>query len=478
MTLTHCKKTTRKKPTRPSVCGVLHTGFRFGKRLCVLVAILAAGSVALAQEPAPAASETTGGTAGDELLLDRDQHLAAFDQVWETVRDSHWDAGLIDSVWIPLRDRYRERILKSDSRDAATLILQEMLSELKQSHFHVIPARVYLEMDKASEQGGEGWSGLTFRVIGDQFVVTHVAAESPAAGAGVEVGWVLERIQRPSKEKPLAVSELRALADEVGKFDTGRKETTLAQLAMNLTSGEIGQTVELTFLDNQDQSRQVAIALTKGPGQLAKLGNLPPTYVTFEYRRLPKGVGYIHFNAFLDAPRLIKEYQAALLDEHNANGVVIDVRGNIGGLIFLAMGMSGWFIDEPHSLGKMTQKGNNIKLSINPRKPGFNKPVAILVDECSVSCAELFPGGLQELKVARIFGSRTAGQLIPAAVAKLPTGDGFIYAMAGLESESGHVWEGNGVEPDEPIALTREWLQRDPDPVLSAALQWIADTAP
>ncbi|MFN9433850.1 MAG: hypothetical protein ACK6DC_02790, partial [Planctomycetota bacterium] len=219
------------------MCGVLHTGFRFGKRLCVLVAILAAGSVALAQEPAPAASETTGGTAGDELLFDRDQHLAAFDQVWETVRDSHWDAGLIDSVWIPLRDRYRERILKSDSRDAATLILQEMLSELKQSHFHVIPARVYLEMDKASEQGGEGWSGLPFRMVEDQFVVTHVAAESPAAGAGVEVGWVLERIQRPSKEKPLAVSELRALADEVGKLDTGRKETTLAQLAMHLTSG-------------------------------------------------------------------------------------------------------------------------------------------------------------------------------------------------------------------------------------------------
>jgi carboxyl-terminal processing protease len=100
--------------------------------------------------------------------------------------------------------------------------------------------------------------------------------------------------------------------------------------------------------------------------------------------------------------------------------------------------------------------------------------VAILVDECSVSCAELFPGGLQELKAARIFGSRTAGQVIPAQCVKLPTGDGFLHAISFLESESGYAWEGNGVVPDEPVVLTRSLLQHDPDPALSAALKWIA----
>jgi C-terminal processing protease CtpA/Prc len=86
----------------------------------------------------------------------------------------------------------------------------------------------------------------------------------------------------------------------------------------------------------------------------------------------------------------------------------------------------------------------------------------------------LFPGGLQELKAARIFGSRTAGQLIPAQVVKLPTGDGFLFAISALESESGYVWEGNGVQPDEPVVLTRRLLQQDSDPALSAALKWIA----
>jgi carboxyl-terminal processing protease len=243
-----------------------------------------------------------------------------------------------------------------------------------------------------------------------------------------------------------------------------------------MTSGAIGDTLELTMLDNQDQSQNITLELAQGPGQPTKLGHLPTTYVNFEYRQLPNSVGYIYFNAFLDAPRLIKEYQAALLNEHNANGIVIDLRGNMGGVVLLAIGMSGWFVDKQYNLGRVKQKSNTFKLAINPRKPRFDKPVAILVDECSMSCAELFPGGLQELEAARIFGSRTAGQVIPAQVNKLPTGDGFLFAIAGLESESGFVWEGNGVKPDESIVLTRELLQRDPDPVLTAALKWIAET--
>jgi len=153
---------------------------------------------------------------------------------------------------------------------------------------------------------------------------------------------------------------------------------------------------------------------------------------------------------------------------------VIDLRGNPGGMLLLVQGMSGWFVDEACNLGNMRLRANTLKLTINPRKPRFDKPLAILVDECSVSSAEIFAGGLQELGVAKIFGSRTAGQVIPSQIVKLPTGDGFQFALAGLESTSGYTWEGNGVQPDEPIVLTRELLQQDSDPVLTAALKWIA----
>ncbi|MFM7562537.1 MAG: S41 family peptidase [Planctomycetota bacterium] len=437
-------------------------------------AMLLLGSLGQAQEttrPAeaqPTPAETEG------LPFDQAAYLAAFEQVWQTIRDTHWDAKLVESVWVPAREKYLPRIQQAQTRDEAVQILSELLLELKQSHFEIIPAETYLATEEAEAKGGDGWSGLTLRSVDDQLVVTKLATGSPAAKAGVEVGWALQQVQPSDEEEPLTMTEFRELADKLCKVRGYRPEFARGLLSEIVTTGEIGKEMKLVFLDNQDKERSVSLILEKGLGQPTKLGHLPLTYVNFEYRKLPEHVGYIQFNAFLDAPRLIKEYQAALLDEHNSAGVVIDVRGNMGGLIFLAMGMSGWFVDEPHSLGSMQSKTNRLKLAINPRKPKFDKPVAILVDECSASCAELFPGGLQELKAARIFGSRTAGQVIPAQVVKLPTGDGFLYAVSALESESGFVWEGYGVQPDVPVALTRKLLQQDPDPTLTAALKWIA----
>jgi carboxyl-terminal processing protease len=438
------------------------------RRLLGLLWLLVVNLVSI---PVAIAQETDA-----ELAFDRAQYLEALDQVFETVKDTHWDAELIERVWIPSREKYVDRMHQADSRDQAIDVLQEMLNELKQSHFHIIPTQIYAEQDKVVEQGGEGWSGLTFRMVSERLVVTQVAPNSPAEQAGIQVGWVLERVRNVAKDKTTTEAKILEITNKTEKSGTYSKATLVAILSAAMTSGAIGDTLELTMLDNQDQSQNITLELAQGPGQPTKLGHLPTTYVNFEYRQLPNSVGYIYFNAFLDAPRLIKEYQAALLNEHNANGIVIDLRGNMGGVVLLAIGMSGWFVDKQYNLGRVKQKSNTFKLAINPRKPRFDKPVAILVDECSMSCAELFPGGLQELEAARIFGSRTAGQVIPAQVNKLPTGDGFLFAIAGLESESGFVWEGNGVKPDESFVLTRELLQRDPDPVLTAALKWIAET--
>lgn len=441
--------------------------------VCAVSAWLFFNSLGQAQEKAPpVASQPT--PAVSELPFDRAEYMAAFEQVWQKVRDIHWDSALVESVWLPARDKYLPRMEQAQSRAEAVRVLKDMLLELKQSHFEIIPAEVYSATEKAEAKGGEGRSGLTLRSVDDQLIVTKVAANSPASKAGVAVGWALQQVELAGEEEPMTLARFHELADKLCKVRGYRQEFARGMLSELFTSGQIDEELKLTFLDNQDEQRNVSLKLEKGTGQPAKLGNLPLTYVNFEYRKLPDHVGYIQFNAFLDAPRLIKEYQAALLDEHNSAGVVIDIRGNMGGLIFLAMGMSGWFVDEPHSLGTMQTKANRMKLAINPRKPKFDKPVAVLVDECSVSCAELFPGGLQELKAARIFGSRTAGQVIPAQVVKLPTGDGFLHAIAGLESASGYVWEGNGVQPDEPVAQTRKLLQQDSDPVLTAALKWIA----
>jgi carboxyl-terminal processing protease len=121
----------------------------------------------------------------------------------------------------------------------------------------------------------------------------------------------------------------------------------------------------------------------------------------------------------------------------------------------------------------MYLRNGSIHFAVFPRAEPFTGPLAILVDGCSASTAEIFAGGMQDLKRARVFGTRTAGAALPSLFGKLPNGDGFQYAIANYISEGGRPLEGIGVTPDEEVRFTRNQLLAGQDPVLEAAVSWI-----
>jgi carboxyl-terminal processing protease len=110
---------------------------------------------------------------------------------------------------------------------------------------------------------------------------------------------------------------------------------------------------------------------------------------------------------------------------------------------------------------------------IFPRPETYAGPLAILVDEGSASTSEILAGGMQDLKRARIFGTRTAGAALPSDIIRLPNGDGFQFAQASYTSESGNVLEGAGVTPDVVVPQTRDSLLAGHDLVVEAADEWI-----
>ena len=167
-------------------------------------------------------------------------------------------------------------------------------------------------------------------------------------------------------------------------------------------------------------------------------------------------------------------YNSAIKSFMKADGIIIDVRGNPGGIIGMAMGIAGWFASEKNlHLGTMHLRDIDIKFIVNPRFPTYKGPVAVLVDGLSASCSEMFAGGLRDLGRARIFGSRTGGAALPSIMEKLPNGDGFQHAFASYRSKNGNVLEGIGVTPDVVISPTREALLQGRDLVLEAAVAWI-----
>jgi carboxyl-terminal processing protease len=165
----------------------------------------------------------------------------------------------------------------------------------------------------------------------------------------------------------------------------------------------------------------------------------------------------------------------------SADGIVIDLRGNPGGLAGMIMGVAGHFMTERATLGVMKTRQSEMKFPANPRLVNaagervepYKGPVAILVDGMTGSASECFSGGLQSLGRARVFGQTSMGQALPALFDRLPNGDVLIHAWGDFVTGTGVRIEGRGVVPDEPVALTRSDLLAGHDAALDEALAWI-----
>ena len=182
----------------------------------------------------------------------------------------------------------------------------------------------------------------------------------------------------------------------------------------------------------------------------------------------------------MDAP-----FQKAVDKFRSADGVIIDLRGNPGGLAAMIMGVSGHFVGERRPLGTMKTRTNELRFVVNPRTvdgngqavPVYAGPVAIVVDSMSGSASECFAGGMQSIGRVRVFGQTTMGQALPALFDKLPNGDVLIHAYGDFVTADGTRLEGRGVIPDEIVPLRREDLLAGRDRSLEAALAWIDSAA-
>jgi carboxyl-terminal processing protease len=243
-------------------------------------------------------------------------------------------------------------------------------------------------------------------------------------------------------------------------------------VAARLT-GEPGGTVKATFLDGAGQTVTKDLTLIPERGRESTFGNLPMQHVWYESKRMGN-VSYVRFNIFLDLARIMANFEASIKGCQPCDGVIIDLRGNPGGIGGMAMGMAGFLTDKADlKLGAMYLRDVTLNFVVNPRLEAFTGPVAVLVDALSASTSEIFAGGLKDLDRARVFGTHTAAAALPSQFERLPNGDGFQYAVANYISTGGKPLEGLGVTPDVEVRLTREALLAGHDPVVDAALEWI-----
>jgi len=395
--------------------------------------------------------------------------LASFDEVWQTVNDTYYDPMFGGVDWQAAKTDLRPRVITAESPEAARVVIRELLTRLKRSHF------VLLTATPEEMVSGPALVPIEIRMAAREPVITAVT-DKKAAAAGLKPGLVIVSIDG----KPVATMLQGIDAPD----DKSRALQAWRRLSRELY-GPDGSRATLRVRAEDSPERDVTIDRLRPSGQVVELGNLPPLYVVNESKALKsargKPVGYIKFNYWM-AP--INEPVALAVDRfRQSDAIIVDLRGNPGGLASMMSGIAGHFLADPVLLGTMKTRQTPLPLSyrVNPRivttdgrrVEVFAGRLAILVDELTGSTSETFTGAMQSLGRARVFGRQTMGQALPAVTKRLPSGDVFMYAVGDFTTSTGRSLEGSGVTPDVLMDLSRRTLLAGRDADVEAALAWI-----
>lgn len=394
--------------------------------------------------------------------------LQTFDAAWSIIDTTYYDPAFRGVDWKAVREELRPDAGRAATGDELRAVIRRMIARLGESHFAVLSQAADPEEQRFGDLSGA--PGFDVRPAGDALLVTRVDARSVAHHSGVRAGQLLTRI---------GATDVAALAAALPADASPRlRDLELWRAASLRLRGPAGSRFTAIF----DGEPRVIERITE-PGQTILLGNLPPMRLDVEASAVetPSGAeaGVIRFNVWMagaDAP-----VADAVHRFRSARGIVLDLRGNPGGLAGMLQGISGHFFGERVALGTMKTRETSLTFFANPRlsRPDGTRvepyagPVAILVDGLTGSASECFAGGMQAAGRARVFGETTMGQALPASFTRLPNGDMLLHAIADFVTADGTRLEGRGVIPDEPVRVDAGTLAGGRDPVLAAALAWI-----
>lgn len=397
----------------------LHISRHF--HIYVAAAIIFVAGFALGNLTNPATAQNIGNLSDEEAAL--------FQPLWETYE-------LIRDQYV---DPYDEMFTPQQLLDGA---ISGMIDALGDEYSGYMNPESFA-MQNSDLSGEFEGIGVVIRVNEELggIEVVNVLAGSPAEEFGVQVGDIFRVVDG------VEVSE-----------DTNLELATKVR-------GPAGTDVNITF---ERDDELIDITITRARIAIPNI----------DYSILDNtNIAYIQLNQFTSEARDQIDAAMTELDVNNRDGMILDLRGNPGGLLTSAIDVSSAFIESGTIL--IEDFGDNrdeIVFEATGDFSGIQVPLVILVDETSASASELVSGALQDTDNATIIGETTLGKGTVQTWRSLSNGGGVRLTIARWLTPDRNWIHGAGVTPD----IIIEWEPENgsafggpDDPQLSAAIDYL-----
>ena len=354
-----------------------------------------------------------------------------FDNVWQTVKNNYYDPSMNHQSWSRWKEHYRGKI-KTD--DDAKVAIDTMLASLDDPYSKYMDKREYSDQNSSIDSKITG-IGVNIASVSGKVHIINVMEGTPAQAANLQSGDIILDID--------------------GKTVNGLPLSDVAALV----KGPENTFLQMTILRNNDKfvkkivRKEIKIKTVKSA--------------------MDKNIGYIQISSFLGTSTP-NEFIEAVEKTKDADGLILDLRGNTGGLLPNAIFIANLFIPDGNLVSIVGR--NNYRYDIYAQDTEFeiDKPMIVLVDGASASASEILSGALKDYKKAKLLGTKTFGKGMVQKIMPLPNETGLNLTIAKYLTPGGADINKTGISPDIEVKLTLDDLKNKKDTQLETAKSILA----
>ena len=349
-----------------------------------------------------------------------------FEHTWQVVKNEYYDPNFNRQYWIRWKNHYRGKIKTADD---AKIAIETMLASLDD------PYSRFLTKEEFAEQNisiASKISGIGVNIINDsgKIKIISVIENTPAQFADLKVNDTILSID--------------------GKKVSG---LSLAEVS-NLVKGPVNTFVNIDVLRNQELikkkiiRKEIAIKTVKSS--------------------VDKNIGYIQILSFI-SNSTPHDFLEALENTDSTKGLIIDIRGNTGGLLPNAVFVTNLFIPKGKIVSIVGRNNYHYDIMAQDNNVNIEKPVIILVDGASASASEIFSGAMKDYHRAKLLGTKTYGKGMVQKIISMPNETGINLTIAKYLTPKGKDINKQGINPDVILPLKREDIIERKDTQLETA---------